>query len=571
MAAAALGRYVLSMKVKGLRKLKKLGMSLKGLAGSLLSLRSGMIAAAGIAGLGFLIKRSMDATDNLGKMSTIIGVSVQNLSRLRHAASIGGMESTKLDKAIQKLAVNMADVAGGTGEALDEFIKYGIKAKDLSSGSMRDVMDVLADVADVTQDLGDSTERTDLIYKLFGARGAGMVNILKDGSAAMHDLMGEADTLGLVMSRALVGGVEAANDSFTRLSSFLTSVFHQAVARLAPLIQGVTDKIREWAEFKIKESGGVAELARRMANGVINASIAIVQGFEDISNAVINSINSLNDFRRTIPEALGGLRTIKDIKEDIAKIDAETDPSKPWPNSGVWVKLHDELELVKASSKAIERVNYQNTINNLKNLSTTKEQAALLAKAGQSALNLNKNKEKGKKNEPSIWDQMKTGFEEYKNSVEAGMESIASLTESALNSTADALSGMMMGIKQDWKSLARSILADLMKFSLKRALFSRSGGGLGELLGFAHGGRPPVGVPSIVGERGPELFIPDRAGTIIPNNQLGSAGTKNVNIIFNITANDTAGFDDLLESRRGMIVGLINNAMNDRGMSGVTA
>ena len=38
---------------------------------------------------------------------------------------------------------------------------------------------------------------------------------------------------------------------------------------------------------------------------------------------------------------------------------------------------------------------------------------------------------------------------------------------------------------------------------------------------FADGGRPPVGMPSIVGEEGPELFVPDSAGEIIPNNKLG--------------------------------------------------
>jgi hypothetical protein len=40
---------------------------------------------------------------------------------------------------------------------------------------------------------------------------------------------------------------------------------------------------------------------------------------------------------------------------------------------------------------------------------------------------------------------------------------------------------------------------------------------------FANGGSPPVGVPSLVGERGPELFVPSRAGTIIPNHQLSAA------------------------------------------------
>lgn len=37
------------------------------------------------------------------------------------------------------------------------------------------------------------------------------------------------------------------------------------------------------------------------------------------------------------------------------------------------------------------------------------------------------------------------------------------------------------------------------------------------LAAFEAGGRPPVGVASIIGERGPELFVPDQAGTIIPN------------------------------------------------------
>lgn len=48
-------------------------------------------------------------------------------------------------------------------------------------------------------------------------------------------------------------------------------------------------------------------------------------------------------------------------------------------------------------------------------------------------------------------------------------------------------------------------------------------GFLASLIGFAEGGRPPVGVPSIVGEKGMEMFIPDVAGTIIPSHQLVKA------------------------------------------------
>lgn len=43
------------------------------------------------------------------------------------------------------------------------------------------------------------------------------------------------------------------------------------------------------------------------------------------------------------------------------------------------------------------------------------------------------------------------------------------------------------------------------------------------IFGFAEGGRPPVGVASIVGERGPELFIPDAAGQIVPAGQFSQS------------------------------------------------
>lgn len=39
----------------------------------------------------------------------------------------------------------------------------------------------------------------------------------------------------------------------------------------------------------------------------------------------------------------------------------------------------------------------------------------------------------------------------------------------------------------------------------------------GRKAGFAVGGRPPTAVPSLVGEEGPEMFIPDTPGTIIPS------------------------------------------------------
>ena len=71
------------------------------------------------------------------------------------------------------------------------------------------------------------------------------------------------------------------------------------------------------------------------------------------------------------------------------------------------------------------------------------------------------------------------------------------------------------------------------------------GGILGNILGgfigglFANGGQPPVNKISVVGERGPELFVPRSAGTIIPNNQIGGESVTN-NIVVNVDASGTA-------------------------------
>lgn len=56
-------------------------------------------------------------------------------------------------------------------------------------------------------------------------------------------------------------------------------------------------------------------------------------------------------------------------------------------------------------------------------------------------------------------------------------------------------------------------------------------GGLPGVSPFADGGMPPVNQISLVGERGPELFVPSTAGTIVPNGQFG--GTT---VIYNVDA-----------------------------------
>ena len=88
--------------------------------------------------------------------------------------------------------------------------------------------------------------------------------------------------------------------------------------------------------------------------------------------------------------------------------------------------------------------------------------------------------------------------------------------------------------------------------------------------GRAVGGRVEAGNPYMVGEQGREMFIPSTRGQIVKNSDVEKMGGGSVvNVNFTVNAVDTRGFDELLTSRRGQIVNMVNQAMNDRGRAGV--
>jgi phage-related minor tail protein len=119
--------------------------------------------------------------------------------------------------------------------------------------------------------------------------------------------------------------------------------------------------------------------------------------------------------------------------------------------------------------------------------------------------------------------------------------------------------------KFQFKDFARSVIQDLIAIQMKAQITSMTGGssGIGGMLKSLFGGigggssASPVEAPvllasggpldanqlAIVGEQGPELFMPSGAGTIIPNNLLGGGGGQTINYngpyIANMSAIDT--------------------------------
>ena len=134
-------------------------------------------------------------------------------------------------------------------------------------------------------------------------------------------------------------------------------------------------------------------------------------------------------------------------------------------------------------------------------------------------------------------DKLKKKIEETKTETGKLNDAFAKIGDTLATGVSQALVGVVQGTKS-LADAARNILSTIanqfLTLGINTFLFSAFGGSTGlfkNLPTFAAGGRPPVGKPSIVGERGAELFVPTTAGTIIPNDKLG--GMTN-NIVVNV-------------------------------------
>jgi hypothetical protein len=141
-------------------------------------------------------------------------------------------------------------------------------------------------------------------------------------------------------------------------------------------------------------------------------------------------------------------------------------------------------------------------------------------------------------------------------------DAFESINQTIRNDVKEGIRGLIKGTST-LGDMLNNVADRFLDLALNQALFGNAtgeftkgkGGGIfGAIAGmFANGGRPPVGRPSIVGERGPELFVPRTSGTIVPNNKLG--GGNNTSVVVNVDASgsDVQGDDAGAKELGGLI------------------
>jgi len=556
----------------------------KSIQKSFKSLGTGLQAAIGAIGFASLTKSIVDATAKqeaavkqleagLASTGNIVGQSIDELtkkaSELQNATTFGDEDII----AAQSQLLTFTNVIG------DQFDKTIEAALDLSTRMDQDLKTSVVQLGKALNDpiknlsalsragIQFSEDQQTLIKSLAesGQMAEAQTLILAElekqfgGSAvAARDTFGGAltslkNTLGDLLESD--SGLGAAQDAIEELTATLSdpAVKEGINALTGAIIKGFSEAARAIASV----TNGVRFLAEEFAAWVTGPAVGDIPRIEEELAEVEARMISLGKSRSNANKAeLKELKQRKAVLEgmleasrDLQTFEVSQKPSAPAskPQASITPVSSDALtESYKAQGQAVESVDTK-TKNLIETLDEVPEKTAQVTQSIQSL----KDEEATLPETPAL----DMSIPEFERPEEQGGEMASRFKsgfESELNGVFyDAITGEFTDIEGAFSGLLNRMAAQAAAEKLTSSLFGGVDGGGGLIGGaldffggaFAEGGRPPMNKISLVGENGPELFVPDAAGTIIPNDQIKMGGNNNISMNF-------SGISDANEAKR---------------------
>ena len=431
----------------------------------------------------------------------------------------------------------------------------------------------------IKQDFGTPLEKANAQFE----RAAKALEKLKEAQRKLD----ESDNQGF---KDLSKQIEATAEAVAHYEKQVNDLSKSPYTEFLENVMEQTKEVRQSTQFTERAIG---ELGAQLEAGTIdittyNTALKILRGEKkkttDTTKELEDSVDSLNE---KYSEFLGNsvILAEKAAQRDLEKykeaLDAKVISQEEFAAAELAIQksLKEELlNLEKENQTKLDRIAMSGLMRRLKqeeNFVFTAEDSKLLKrkvneeKADKLANDQLENLKKYEENKvgfviSSLSDSMKALGEHNRKAFEASKA--LAVAEAIMNTYAMAVAAFkslaVIPVVGPALGAAAAAAAIATGFAQVSAIKSQQYTGPREKGG-------PVGPNQsfLVGEKGPELFMPNAGGTIVPNNQLGSG---EVNVNFNITTTDARGFDNLLVERRSTIVGIINQAMNTRGKTGVT-
>jgi hypothetical protein len=602
------GKFVKDMKI-ATKGVLALGGAFSTVIGFILKFTAVMTAAA--AGVTFFINRNIQLIDRLGKVSNVTGFTVRQLQDFRLAAELSGVSSDQADIALRRFSRRLGEAGRNTGELLPALRRLGISVRD-DEGNLRNVNDVLLDFADGIKATKGETAQLSLAFKAFDSEGAELVQTLTEGREGLLRFNDVIEVLGGTVSEKTIQDITALNDKITLLTNVITTLVQETIGKLAPAFNELADRILSKIIVAVAESeDGLEKLATTLATKFLQSLKSVTLGMITFYNTALvplingltglaSSLNApgfeLSNLKKNLAEfkelAGQGLisrlttlsvtsgRTAEILEEKLGKgflltkdniaiaIQAIEEEIKRLESAGAL----DLTKLVGFDPEAIadiERV-FDRLINFKEFVIIRKEPIEeVITKA--SMLDTMLSRIFGKERTQMFWEDWTSNgigsitklgalaklvlgeqiFENLREGLEAAGvgDFVKTLSEGFVKAGTmleDALATAIATGKSDFSALGDHIRQVLAKALVQKFIT----GPIMGLFGLASGGPAKAGQPYIVGEEGPELFIPKASGTVIPNGQttamMGAGMGGGTNVTYNIQAVDAPSFQQLV-------------------------
>ena len=263
--------------------------SINGLLGTL-----GLAVSA--AGLGAMVKASLDSADSLSKLSQRVGITVESLSTLIPVADLAGVSGEKFEGGLRKLATRMLDAATGSDEAARGFAAVGVAIQN-QDGTLRATDQVLLDLTDRFKAMPDGAEKTALAVELFGKSGADLIPFLNQGRDGVEALTTELQALGVQIGGDTAAQAEVFNDSLAKVRLAISSIGNRVIEAFLPAMNDMANGMVESA----KQGGslraildGVVLVLKTLALGAATVGKAFVALGEAIGAGMAAAVQALS-------------------------------------------------------------------------------------------------------------------------------------------------------------------------------------------------------------------------------------------------------------------------------------
>ncbi|SDP40702.1 hypothetical protein SAMN04488061_2883 [Filomicrobium insigne] len=245
------------------------------------------VTAAGVA-VAAAVRGNIAEIDRIGKMAQSVGIAVDELSRLKHAAELSGTSLEGLATGVKRLSANMQEIAAGevSSAAARSLKALGISATD-SSGALKSATAILTEVAGRFQGIEDGAGKTALAMALFGKSGADLIPMLNAGSEGLRAMMREADELGIVFDTKTAAAAAQFQDTLHRLKRVKDGIVTTVSARMLPTLQTLASHLLTLAK-DTKTLDFAADALAFTLKSLVSIGILIGAAFKNLATVVVS-------------------------------------------------------------------------------------------------------------------------------------------------------------------------------------------------------------------------------------------------------------------------------------------